>query len=76
MQAIKGIYEHGIIKLREKPCLRENQEVTILILGEEEAKASTILQFAGMLADLTPEEEAAFDESLERTVHFQRVIEP
>lgn len=75
MQAVKGVYSRGMIKLKEKLQLEENQEVTILVLDEEADGKDSVLRYAGMLADLSPEEEAVFDDTLKSPVRFQRVIQ-
>lgn len=70
MRAVKGVYENGVVTLVESAPLKDKQEVTVLIPDEE--GEPEVLQFSGMLRDLTPQEMAAFDEALKRSAKSQR----
>ena len=72
MRVVKGVYENGVVALQERLDSDSKQDVVVLVPGEGETVALEALQFAGMLSDLSPEEEAAFDEALARPIHFGR----
>ena len=76
MRVVKGVYENGVVALLEPVPLEDKQEVTVLIPNAGEATAVEALRFAGMLSDLSPEENAAFDEALKRGVQFARKVQP
>ncbi len=71
MRAVKGVYEQGTIRLLEPVNLPEQQEVTVLI-PEPATAEPPVLQYAGMLADLTPEEWRAFEASLRCRLSLMR----
>jgi predicted DNA-binding antitoxin AbrB/MazE fold protein len=75
MRVIKGIYEQGTIRLLEPLDLPDQQEVTLL-LAEPDLKDHPALRYAGMLSDLTPEEQQALEASLQQRVRLSRVWEP
>jgi len=74
MRAVKGIYDGGVIRLTEPVSPDVCPEVTVL-LTEPDEKINPVLEFAGLLSDLTPEEQAAFEESLRHPVKIQRVVD-
>ena len=74
MRAIKGIYEQGTIRLLEPLDLPEQQEVTLL-LAEPNFTDYPALRYAGMLSDLTPEEQQAFEEALRQRLALGRSLE-
>lgn len=76
MRAVKGVYENGVVTLSDGARLKDKQEVTVLVPEEGEATAAEALRFAGMLRDLSPEEAAAFDETLRRGMRFARRVQP
>ncbi len=63
MRTVRGIYQDGTIRLLEPVNLKDQQEVVVFLTeaGETDHPA---LRYAGMLSDLTPEEQQAFDEAL------------
>ena len=71
MRVAKGIYENGMVSLPDAPVLPGRREVAVLIPEEGETAALEALRYAGMLGDLTPEEEAAFDDALRRSVRIE-----
>jgi predicted DNA-binding antitoxin AbrB/MazE fold protein len=73
MKAVKGVYEKGIVRLLEPVSLPDQQEVTVLVPSLEES-THPALRFAGMLQDLTPEEQARFEESLNQRLPFSRLV--
>lgn len=73
MRAVKGVYEKGVVRLLEPVSLSDHQEVTVLVPDLHES-THPVLRFAGMLQDLTPEETAAFEDSLKRGLQFGRFI--
>jgi predicted DNA-binding antitoxin AbrB/MazE fold protein len=75
MRVIRGIYEQGTIRLLEPLNLPDQQEVTLLLL-EPNWKDHPALHYAGMLCDLTPEEQQALEVSLQQRVRLSRVWEP
>lgn len=75
MRIVKGIYEQGTIRLLEPLALSDQQEVTLLLV-EPDLKAHPALRYAGMLSDLTPEEQQVFEESLRQRIRWTRVWEP
>jgi predicted DNA-binding antitoxin AbrB/MazE fold protein len=75
MRVVKGIYEQGTIRLLEPLDLPDQQEVTLL-LAEPDLKDHPALRYAGMLSDLTPEEQQALEASLQQRVRLSRVWEP
>jgi len=75
MQIVKGIYEQGAIRLLEPLNLPDQQEVTLLVL-EPKCKDHPALHYAGMLRDLTPEEQQAFEEALQQRIRLTCVWNP
>lgn len=73
MKAVKGVYVKGIVRLLEPVSLPDQQEVTVLVPSLEESPHPA-LRFAGMLQDLTPEEQAMFEESLNQRLPFGRFV--
>lgn len=74
MQVVKGIYKGGTIRLLEPVDLPEQQEVTVVIVPAEGAAEHPALRYAGMLSDLTPQEQQAFDEALKQRLPFHRPL--
>jgi len=75
MRIIKGIYEQGTIRLLEPLALADQQEVTLLLV-EPDLKDHPALRYAGMLRDLTPEEQQAFEASLHQRIRWTRFWKP
>lgn len=74
MQVVKGVYECGIIRLLEPVDLAEHEEVMVVITPAGKT-GHPAMRYAGMLADLTPEEQCAFEESLKQRLSFRRPLE-
>ena len=84
MLVIKGIYEHGKIRLLEPvpPQVKEAQEVTVTFVEPQPASGAlsspvkhteatnAALLLIGLLKTLTAEQMAAFDAALERRSSF------
>jgi len=75
MRVVKGIYEQGIIRLLEPLDLPDQQQVTLLLV-EPDWKDHPALRYAGMLRNLTPEEQQAFEEALQQRIRLARVRNP
>ncbi|GBC95694.1 hypothetical protein HRbin16_01486 [bacterium HR16] len=73
MKAVKGVHEKGIVRLLEPVSLPDQQEVTVPVPSLEES-THPALRFAGMLQDLTPEEQATFEEALSQRLQFDRIV--
>ncbi len=84
MLIIRGVYEHGEIRLLEPvpPQVKEAQEVTVTFIEPQPVSGSTsspakrteatnaALLLIGLLKTLTAEQMAAFDAALERRSSF------
>ncbi|NCO39432.1 MAG: hypothetical protein COZ06_01655 [Armatimonadetes bacterium CG_4_10_14_3_um_filter_66_18] len=70
MRAVKAVYEDGNVSLREPVSLKGRHEVTVLIPEPREDGIAATMACAGMLNDLTPEQQRKFDEALSRKVWF------
>jgi predicted DNA-binding antitoxin AbrB/MazE fold protein len=75
MRVVRGVYEQGTIRLLEPLALPEQQEVTLLLV-EPDWKDHPALRYAGMLRDLTPEEQQVFEEALHQRLRLSRVWNP
>jgi predicted DNA-binding antitoxin AbrB/MazE fold protein len=75
MRVVRGVYEQGTIRLLEPLDLPDQQEVTLL-LAEPDLKDHPALRYAGMLSDLTPEEQQAFEEALHQRIRLTRLGKP
>lgn len=73
-RTVRGVYVNGSIQLLEPVDLPEHQEVTVVITASDSAEHPA-LRYAGMLSDLTPEEQQAFDEALRQRPSLNRAIE-
>ena len=74
MRAVEGIYDNGVVTLTDTVSLARKQEVTVLVPEEEKLDEPPALKYIGMLKDLTPEQERAFDEALARGIWFKRKV--
>lgn len=72
MTMAKSIHEG--VPSRIDAHLETRSEAPDLLPEEQGATPVDVLSFAGMLADLTPEEEAAFDRAIRSSLQFDRKI--
>ena len=70
---VKAVYENKILKPLEKLELEEGEEVEIE-LKRREGKKRDILRYAGILKDLSEEEEKLFQEAVKRKSLFGRAL--
>ncbi|HUV80422.1 MAG TPA: antitoxin AF2212-like protein [Candidatus Bathyarchaeia archaeon] len=70
---VKAVYENKILKPLEKLELEEGEEVEIE-LKRREGKKRDILRYAGILKDLSEEEERIFQEAVKRRSLFGRAL--
>lgn len=70
---VKAVYENKILKPLEKLELEEGEEVEIE-LKRREGKKRDILRYAGILKDLSEEEEKIFQEAVKRRSLFGRAL--
>jgi len=70
---VKAVYENKILKPLEKLELEEGEEVEIELKRREEKKRD-ILRYAGILKDLSEEEEKIFQEAVKRRSLFDRAL--
>jgi predicted DNA-binding antitoxin AbrB/MazE fold protein len=74
MIRVKAVYENEILKPREKLELDDGEEVEIE-LRRKGGKRQDILQYAGLLKDLSEEEERLFQEAIRRRNLFGRTLD-
>jgi len=73
MIRVKAVYENKILKPLEKLELEEGEEVEIELKRRGEKKRD-ILRYAGILKDLSEEEERIFQEAVKRRSLFGRAL--
>jgi len=72
---VKAIYENEVLKPLEKLDLKEGEEVEIEVRGRGIAVGKRgILRYAGILKDLSEEEEKLFQEAVKRRSLFDRAL--
>lgn len=76
MRAVQGVYADGVVSLSGEVEIPDRAVVTVLVPEEGDQEVAPALSFAGMLGDLTPEEEAAFDDAMKRPIRFGRDTKP
>jgi hypothetical protein len=71
----RGIVKGRMIELSEEPPFPEGAQVEISVSMPIQAReAETALKFAGMLEDMTDQEQTLFEEALKRRPTFARRI--
>jgi predicted DNA-binding antitoxin AbrB/MazE fold protein len=73
MIRVKAVYENNMLKPLEKLDLKEGEEVEIELKRKGEKKRD-ILSYAGLLNDLSEEEERLFHEAVKRRNIFGRTL--
>jgi predicted DNA-binding antitoxin AbrB/MazE fold protein len=73
MIRVKAVYENEILKPLEKLELEDGEEVEIE-LRRKGAKEHDILRYAGLLKDLSEEEERLLQEAIRRRNLFGRTL--
>jgi len=73
MIRVKAVYENKILKPLEKLELEEGEEVEIELKRKGEQKRD-ILSYAGILKDLSEEEERIFQAAVKRRSLFGRTL--
>lgn len=76
MRAVQGVYADGVVLLPDEVAIPDRAVVTVLVPEEGGQDLAPALRFAGMLGDLNPEEEAAFDEAMKPPVRSRRNVRP
>lgn len=74
MIRVKAVYENRILKPLEKLELEEGEEVEIELKRSGEGKKRDILSYAGLLQDLSEEEERLLEEAVKRRALFGRAL--
>jgi len=72
---IKAVYKNEVLKPMERLDLKEGEEV-VIEMKERKAfgRKEDILRYAGILKDLSEEEEKIFREAVKRRSLFGRVL--
>lgn len=73
MIRVKAVYENKILKPLEKLELEEGEEVELELKRKGEQKRD-ILRYAGILKDLSEEEERLLQEAVKRRSLFGRTL--